>query len=344
VDDFSLPLVSAIVVNWNGGEMLGECLASLFGQTYPALEVILVDNGSSDGSWTGAKALWGERLRLWRNERNQGFAQGNNQGIREARGEWVFLLNNDAVADSQAIADLVRFAAGRPEVGMLACRVMRRDAPSFFDSAGLLVYPDGICRSRGWEEKDLGQYDRAEEVLAPNGCAAAYRRGMLDEVGLFDEAYFAYLEDLDLGMRGQLAGWRCWYVPTAVVQHRKSGTYANYSKFKAYHVERNRIWNAVKLLPPVLLLASPLFTAARYLLQGYAALTHQGLSSEFVKEYSYPELAVLLAKAYGAALWRLPEMAVERRAIARRRRVSTEEWYRILSRFRMGALELALKF
>ncbi len=207
-----------------------------------------------------------------------------------ARGAWLFLLNNDAVAAPDAIAErLMTFAADRPaEAGMLACRVVRYEEPHFFDSVGLLLYLDGVCRSRGWEEKDIGQYHRSEEVLAPHGCAGAYRKAMIDEVGPFDEAYFAYLEDLDLGMRGQLAGWRCWYVADATVRHRKSSTFGNYSTFKAYHVERNRIWNAVKLLPRFILLVSPLFTLNRYLLQGYAVATHQGLSSDFVKEYSYP--------------------------------------------------------
>jgi GT2 family glycosyltransferase len=260
-----------------------------------------------------------------------------------ARGAWMFLINNDAVAAPDTIERLMAFAAERPEAGMLACRVMRYEQPHFFDSVGLLLYPDGVCRSRGWEEKDIGQYDRPEEVLAPHGCAGAYRKAMIDEVGPFHETYFAYLEDLDLGMRGQLAGWRCWYVPDADIRHHKSSTFGNYSKFKAYHVERNRIWNAVKLLPRFILLVSPLFTLNRYLLQGYAAATHQGLPSDFVKEYSYPQLAVLLVRAYTAALMRLPEMLGKRREISRRRRISTAEWYQLISRFKLDAIELALK-
>lgn len=335
------PLVSAVVVNWNGGALLRECLASLFAQTHPDLEVILVDNGSVDGSADEARATWGDRLRVVANARNEGFARGNNQAFAVARGEWIFLLNNDAVAAPDAIARLVAFAAGKPETGMLACRVLRYEEPHFFDSAGLLLYPDGVCRSRGWEEKDLGQYDRDEEVLAPHGCAAMYRRAMLDDVGPFDERYFAYLEDLDLGMRGQLAGWRCWYVAQASVRHRKSSTAGNYSKFKAYHVERNRIWNAVKLLPRFILIVSPLFTLNRYLMQLYAAVTHRGLSGAFVQEYSYPELVVLMTRAYASALWRLPEILRARRAIPRR--ISNEEWYTLISRYKLDAIELALK-
>jgi GT2 family glycosyltransferase len=271
----SPPLVTAVVVNWNGADVLPECLESLFAQTWPRLEVILVDNGSQDGSARAAAARWGPRLAVIENAGNEGFARGNNQALQVARGEWVFLLNNDAVADPGAVEALMAAARQRPEAGMLACRVVNYDQPHYFDSVGLLFYPDGVCRSRGWEEKDLGQYDRAEAVLGPNGCAAAYRRDMLDEVGHFDESYFAYLEDLDLGLRAQLRGWGCWYVPEARVRHRKSFTAGTHSRLKAYLVERNRIWTAVKVLPPFLLLVSPLFTANRYLLQAYAAITRQ---------------------------------------------------------------------
>jgi GT2 family glycosyltransferase len=338
------PLVSAIVVNWNGGAMLDECLASLFAQTWKELEVVLVDNASSDGSAQRAVAMYGDRLRLVQNRANEGFARGNNLGFAAARGEWLFLLNNDAIAAPEAIAELMQFVAGRDDVGMLACRINRLGEPNVFDSAGLLIYPDGVCRPRGWQEKDLGQYDRAEPVLAPHGCACAYRRSMIDDVGAFDEAYFCYLEDLDLGMRGQLGAWHCWYVPTARVLHRKSATAGNYSKFKAYHVERNRIWNAVKLLPRFILVMSPLFTMNRYLMQGYAAATHSGLSAEFVKEYSWWQLLLVLIRAYLAASWRLPAMLIARRRLTKRRRITTRQWYELISRYKLDAIELALKY
>ena len=340
----SQPLVTAVVVNLNGERFLRECLDSLFAQTWPALEVILVDNGSTDGSAQQASEHYGERLAVISNTCNVGFARGNNQAFDLAKGEWIFLLNNDAIADDHAIEELMEFVGQKPEVGMMACRVVRHEQPNFFDSVGLLLYPDGVCRPRGWQEKDTGQYDEPEEVLAPHGCAAAYRKTMLDDIGTFDELYFCYMEDLDLGMRGQLANWKCWYVPTSRIRHQKSTTAGNYSKFKAYHVERNRIWNAVKLLPRFLLLVSPLFTINRYLMQGYAAATHQGLSEEFVKEYSYFQLVGLLFRAYASALFRLPRMLKSRRAISRKRRISTADWYQLVSRFKLDAIELALKY
>ncbi len=278
-----------------------------------------------------------------RNPTNQGFAGGNNRGFEIAKGDWFFLLNSDAAADPDAIARLTEFVADKPDVGSLACRVVVMDEPNVFDSAGLLVYPDGVCRPRGWEEKDMGQFDQPDEVIAPHGCAALLRRSMLDEVGAFDEAYFCYLEDLDLGMRGQLCGWKCWYVPAARVRHRKSSTAGNYSKFKAYHVERNRIWNVVKLMPRFIVFVSPFFTLNRYLLQAYAVRTHRGASGEFMKEYSWFQLMFVMLRAYSAAFWRLPAMLRERRRITTMRKLSTEEWYRLISRFKLDAIELALK-
>ena len=338
------PLVSAIIVNWNGGAMLRDALGSLFAQTWPALEVILVDNGSTDGSAEQAERCFGKRLLVIRNAKNEGFARGNNIGFKAAKGDWLFLLNSDAVCEPDVIAELMQFVADKADVGQLACRVVRAAEPNFFDSTGLLLYPDGVCRSRGWQEKNLGQYDRAEEVLAPHGCACALRKGMLDRIGGFDEDFFCYLEDLDLGMRGQLAGWKCWYVPDAAVRHKKSATAGNYSVFKAYHVERNRLYCLWKWMPRFLVFVSPLFTLNRYAMQAYAVHTHQGLSAEFVKEYSTARLFVLLIQARVAALCRLPRMLAKRRQIRNSRTISVREWYGLISRFKLDAIELALKF
>jgi len=337
------PLVSAIVVNWNGGAMLQDALASLLAQRWPSLEVILVDNGSTDGSADAAERRYGDRLVVVRNARNEGFARGNNLGIAAAKGDWMFLLNSDAVCDPNTIEELMQFVEDKPDVGQLACRVLQADRPIFFDSVGLLLYPDGVCRSRGWEEKDLGQYDRAEEVIAPHGCACALRKVMLEHVGGFDEDFFCYLEDMDLGVRGRLAGWTCWYVPTTRVLHRKSVTAGNYSTFKAFHVERNRIYCLWKWMPRFLLFISPLFTLNRYAMQAYAAYTRQGASSVILKEYSTLRLMALLVQARAAAWSRLPRMMAKRRQIQRTRRIGVREWYDLVSRFKLDAIELALK-
>jgi GT2 family glycosyltransferase len=345
-------LISVVVVNLDGGEMLNESLESVFAQTWPNVEVILVDNASSDDSMEQAQARFGDRLVTIHNDRNNGFAKGNNQAFAVAEGEWVFLLNNDAVMEPTALEELMKFLDGDAarsnedggKIGMLACRVLRYGETNYFDSAGLLLYPDGVCRPRGWAEKDLGQFDRPDEVIAPHGCAAMLEKSMLDDLGGFDERFFAYLEDFDLGMRAQLCGWKCWYVPTAIVSHRKSALFGNYSKFKAYHVERNRIYCAVKLLPRFILFVSPLFTLNRYLMQFYAARTQAGLSADFMKEYSFFQLAWILTRAYCSAFSRLPSLIRDRHRLSKMRTLTTREWYDLISRFKLDAIELALKF
>lgn len=344
-DDYNgrrVPRVTVIVLNWNGAELLGDCLRSVKNQDFRDFEAIVVDNGSTDGSADLVEREFPE-LGLVRLPENTGFCHGNNVGMRAATGDLVVLLNNDAELAPSFLTRLVDAADLEPDVGMFATRILMHDRRNVFDSTGLLVYPDGICRSRGWLEKDVGQYDVADEVLGPNGCAAAYRRAMLDDVGLFDERYFAYLEDLDLAFRGQLRGWRCRYVPDAICYHKKSITSGYHSAFKAFLVERNRIWNAVKLFPLRLLLLSPFYTFARYLAQGFATATGKGISSSFVRDYSRLELAGILVRAYVSALAALPAMWRERQRIQRNRRLGALAVFMLMKRYRLPALELAFK-
>lgn len=334
--------VSIIVLNWNGADLLRGCLRSVMEQDYDDYELIVVDNGSSDDSCAMVEAEF-PSAKLLRQEQNLGFCEGNNIAIEEASGELIVLLNNDAEVDRKFLVNIDEAASLEPHVGMFATRIMMYDRRNVFDSTGLLVYPDGICRSRGWLEKDVGQYDQADEVLGPNGCAAAYRRSMLADVGVFDQRYFAYLEDLDLAFRGQLRGWSCRYVPDAVVYHKKSMTSGYHSALKAYLVERNRIWNAVKLFPLRLLLLSPFYTLARYLAQGFATASGRGISSEFRRDYSRLTLFGILLRSYFAALRVLPELWVERREIQARRRLGALAVYMLMKKYRLPVLELAFK-
>lgn len=337
-----MPRISVLVLNWNGRELLRACLQSLRVQTHRDFEVVVVDNGSTDDSASMVSREFPE-ARLVALPSNTGFCGGNNRAYAEARGDLVVLLNNDAEVREDFLEKMAAAADLDADFGMFAADIRMYDRREVFDSTGLLVYPDGICRSRGWLEKDVGQYDRADEVLAPNGCAAMYRRSMIEDVGLFDEAYFAYLEDLDLGLRGQLRGWRCRYVPDALVYHKKSMTSGYHSAFKAFLVERNRIWNAVRLLPLRLLLLSPLWTVARYLAQGFAAASGRGMSGRFSRDYSRTRLLAILLRAYAAAIVRLPEVWRQRGLIQSRRKLGALAVYTLLRRHRLPLLELAFK-
>jgi len=230
--------VSIIVVNWNGKHLLPDCLASLRAQTFTDFEVIVVDNDSTDGSSYGKRDGINEVIFL---PKNVGFAGGNNAGIVESRAKYVALLNNDARVGRNWLAELVATAEQHPDVGMFASKIIRTDGK--IDSAGCTVYPDGIgvCRGRGGSG-----YDQQDYVAFPSGCAAMYRRDMLDQIGLFDERFFMYCEDTDLGLRAQKAGWKCLYVPTARVEHLYSQSTGAYSLKKLFYIERNRLFVVLK--------------------------------------------------------------------------------------------------
>ncbi len=338
----TMPRVSVIILNWNGCDLLEACLGSLREQDYEDFETIVVDNGSSDESLRMLEST-AASCRLIRNEDNRGFCEGNNQGFRASTSELVVMLNNDVEVAPDFLSRLTAAADLDPEFGMFAARVMMYDRPEVFDSTGLLVYPDGVCRSRGWLEQDEGQFDESDECLGPNGCAAMYRRAMLEDVGVFDERYFAYLEDLDLAFRGQLRGWRCRYVADAVAYHKKSMTSGYHSAFKAFLVERNRIWNAFKLFPRRILLLSPFYTLARYAAQGYAAVTGQGITKGFTRDYSRARLSAILLRAYVSALRGLPGILADRRRVQERRRLGALAVYALMRRYRLPLRDLAFK-
>ena len=236
----TIPVVSAIVVNFNGGAMLQDALASLFAQTWTALEVIVVDNASTDGSLEQAERRFGDKLIVIRNSKNEGFARGNNIGFAAARGDWVFLLNPDAICDPDVIAELMGFVSDKPDVGQLACRVVRADQPHFLIPSGCSCIRTA---SRGREDgrKGPGQCDRAEEVLAPHGCACALRKSMLEGSADSTRISSATLKTSIWACGGNLRPGNAVRADDAR-SPREVGVGGNYSVFKAYHVERNRLY------------------------------------------------------------------------------------------------------
>ena len=259
--------ISVVVVNWNRAAMLRECLQSLEkqvdGDGEPLeLEVIVVDNGSTDGSAAMVESEF-PGVVLRRNGKNLGYCEANNQGIGMARGELIALLNNDAAAEPQWIQQLQAAFGVSADVGMAASKIVTWEDPGRIDKAGHLIFPDGQNRGRGTGERDLGQYDKQEEVLWPDGCAAMYRKAMLERIGGFDEDLFAYGDDAELGLRARIAGWRCVYMPGAVVRHRRGSTLGQGNPERVRLIERNRILLAAKLFPWSLLIWNPLFFGLR---------------------------------------------------------------------------------
>ncbi|HSP96715.1 MAG TPA: glycosyltransferase family 2 protein [Candidatus Dormibacteraeota bacterium] len=340
--DAAVPL-SVLVVNWNGREHLEVCLGSLRRQTLPGVEIVLIDNGSSDDSLALVRERFGDAVRIVALAENRGYAGGLNAGIAAARGRYLMPLNSDTELAPECCARLVAAADAQPTTGMFAPKILEFAERGRLDNVGHRLYPDGLSRGRGRLELDRGQYDAEEEIVLPSGCAVLLRRAMLADVGLFDEDLFAYCDDTDLGLRARLAGWRCRAVPSAVVYHKYSAASAAYSPLKAFLVERNRAWVAIKCLPAPLLLVSPLFTVARLGAQAWGALTHRGAAGRFAATHSPLALIAVLLRAYAAALAGLPATWRKRRAIQRRRRVSAWEPVNWLRRWGMGVREVALK-
>lgn len=341
-------LITVVIVNWNGRRFLDDCLSSIFDaveKAGEAVEVVFVDNGSTDGSVEFVRERF-PSVRVVENRENLGFARANNQGIDAARGRFVLTLNNDTEVADNFFIELVRAVGAAPEeTGMWAVKILSMADHTEIDSVGgLLIYPDGLARGRGRGERDTGQFDDAVEVFMPSACAGLYSKEMLDRIGGFDDDFFAYCEDTDLGLRARVAGYGTMSVPGAKVYHHYSGTSGKYTPFKAFLVERNHLWAAVKNLPLPVLMLLPYHTVRRYAVQVYGILTGRGSGGRFVEDFSKPRLALVLAKAWLSALRGLPRMLARRRRIQKElRKASTAEVEAWFDTFGITAEELVLK-
>ncbi|MBI4683933.1 MAG: glycosyltransferase family 2 protein [Nitrospirae bacterium] len=339
-----MPLVSVIILNYNGRDYIEECLNSVFDQTYKSIEIIVVDNASKDGSKEILKDKYRSKIKLIENPANLGFAEGNNVGLKNASGEFIALLNNDAIANKRWLEELISgFQRCDASFGMWASKILFYDDQRMIDTAGHLIYPDGLNRGRGKGEIDIGQYDKEEEVFFPSGCAALYRKNMLDEIGFFDPDFFAYGDDTDVGLKARLSGWKCLYMPGAVVYHHSSATAGRYSPMKAYLVERNRVWILIKYFPLRYILLSPFYTGLRWILQLYGAISGTGAAGRFTGEYSLLKLAIVFLRAYIDAIKGLAKMIKKRIRMRKIKKMNSGDFSLWLKRFKIGAVEIALR-
>lgn len=337
------PFFSVIVLNWNGRHLLEECLESVHSQTFRDFETIVVDNGSTDGSLDLLQERWDGQIGVVALPANCGFAGGNNAGIRVAGGRFMVLLNNDTAVDPGWLHALHSAALRHPRAGMFTPKILNYFRRDEIDNTGHLIYPDGLARGRHRLEKDDGRFDGEEEVLWPSGCAGVYKKEMLDEIGLLDESFFAYGEDVDLGLRARWAGWKCYYVPDAVVFHQYSATAGGYSPQKVYLVERNRFWILLKNFPVREIVLSPFWTGYRYWMHLVGAISGRGASGKFKKEFSLARLLLTIGKAKMAAVVGSRRVLQERRKIKMFRRISEASFRDLLRMFRISAREVALK-
>ena len=336
------PAISVIVVNWKRDALLANALASLTKQTMPA-EIIVVDNESSNESSGRAHPLSEvfPDVRWIFNPRNEGFCRANNQGIAVARGEFIALLNNDAEADPHWL-EALHSCFRAQDVGMAASKITLYADHRIIDKTGHLIYPDGQNRGRGTGQTDCGQFDREEETLWPDGCAAMYRRSMLAEIGGFDEILFAYGDDAELGLRARIAGWRCIYTPRAVVRHHRELT-GRASWRRIALIERNRVLLAVRHFPPGLLWRNGYYYALRIASGIWAASRGAGETGLF------PGIGGKLRILWGLiagdfrALTMLPRTLRKRAAARGLRKLTSREIHSLILRNRISLRELSTK-
>lgn len=243
----SSPPISVIILNWNGRKLLQACLQSLGNQTEADFETIVVDNGSHDGSAQWLHHQW-PNVRLLALTHNRGFSGGVNAGLHVARGEYLVLLNNDASPTPDFIAQLIAPLRSDPAVGASAGVMTFAHQPQQIASAGMCIYRDGVALD-DWSLQAVAALPAdPTPVWGASGGAVAYRRAALSTIGIFDEGYFAYLEDVDLAWRLRLHGWETMLAPLAQARHVYSATGGEGSPFKDWLVARNRwrvIWRCV---------------------------------------------------------------------------------------------------
>jgi len=299
--------IAVVVVNWNGAHLLRTCLGSLRRQTFADFETILVDNGSTDGSLALVAEEFPE-VRVLRLAENLGLAGGTNAGIAVTDAPIIATLNNDTEADPRWLAELHSALMTHPEAGSAASKLLLFDRRDVIHSAGDFYGLDGIPGNRGVWQHDNGNYARPELIFGACAGAAAYRRQMLEDVGLFEDNFFMYCEDVDLAFRSQLLGYRCVYVPTAVVYHMLSATGGG--PIASYYCGRNFLRVIARDMPgPLLGRVWPRIVAAQL-----------RIAAESLWHIREPAARAKLRGQFDG-LCELPRLLGERRAIQRRRRV-----------------------
>jgi GT2 family glycosyltransferase len=309
----SAPAVAVVAVNWNGRPDCEGLLGSIRAQSLAPAEMVVVDNGSQDGSreWFQAQA----DVQVISNSSNLGFAAAVNQGLRATGAAYVLLCNLDVTLDPEFLSAAVARAESAADIGSVGGRLRGAGGgQSRLDSTGHVLYRSGWVSNRDQGAPDDGRRQRAEEVFGVSAAAALYRRQMLEDVALDGEVlcedFFAYLEDVDLDWRARWRGWRSWYEPAATAAHRRGGTGLHATSAIERHVVANRISVWVRNAPPDWLGGGHLASAATLfaLRTGRAALRHPAASA-----------------GAADALRRLPQSRRERQLIVGRRRVDPSE-------------------
>jgi GT2 family glycosyltransferase len=321
--------VTVIIPTLAADRALEDCLASLNAQTLAGRDVIVVSNGSPI-----TRPL--QAARILNPGRNLGYGGAINLGVSQSDSPYILALNDDTVADPRLLERLVAAMEQRYEIGMCAPQILL-DGQNAIDSTGMAIAPDGTSKQRSHGRQPAAGRDPSHALL-PSGCAALYRRAMLDETGPFAEEFFLYCEDTDLGLRARWKAWECVYVPEAIVVHKYSHSTGGASALKAYYVERNRIFLVIRNFPLAQLLASPWHTAIRYFWHWRWMHSGRGKAAAYEGTES---LALIAFRAWRDGLLALPRLWRERHQIRQGSRLSAKQFAKLLRTYRITSREVA---
>lgn len=331
--------VSVAIVTFNSESVIEDCLRSLLLQRYKNFEILIYDNSSGDDTCGMIERLNIPFLRLVKGRFNRGFGFGLNRLVEIAGGEIIASLNPDTKVDENWIGEAIRHFEDK-QVGMVSSRVVFKGSPDLLDSAGHLLYPDGLNRGRGHNKRFSQEFANVEEVAFPSGSAGFYRKDIYLKLGGVDESLFLFGDDTDIGLKFQLSGYKCIYEPNSIVFHEYSHSTGKYSDLKAYFVERNRIKILLKYFPEDLIVKSLYYTLKRVLYHNLSALIDKGSTARYLKSGSIIRLYTLMFRAYVDALLDLPLIMKERREI--KKRVNSNLIRELLKRHSISAREIAL--
>ncbi|MFA5986240.1 MAG: glycosyltransferase family 2 protein [Parcubacteria group bacterium] len=313
-----------VIVNYNRKELLAQCLLSLRNAQPCEHAVFVVDNGSADGSIAMVQNAFPEVLVIDMGY-NAGFCKANNVGIQTAidhGAQNIILLNNDTEVDPAFITELVARVDKKDHVEMVAPKILMYANKSVIDSAGLVITPDGMAINR-LMDKTSSEANDACEVFCPAGAAALFSTRLLNDIKqegmFFDEEYAYYLEDLDMGWRARLRGWKCQYNPRSIVYHHKNATSGGYSKFIAFHTNRNLFYNIIKNYPGCFFWKAIFLSVIRYPYLLTLSMRGTGVVKRFQKNVSAVDLACVTLRGFWDVIKNMRALCRKRRYIQRRR-------------------------
>jgi len=317
IKESQLTSVTVLIINWNSGELLAKCLKHLMAQTVQPINVQVIDNSSSDASF-GAVNLY-ENVSLHTSDTNLGFAAGNNLAISRCDSELVALLNPDAFPEPEWLENLLIAASSNPDVAAFGSRQLDQSNPEYLDGIGDRYHISGLAWREGHGVRDIPSDLIQRDIFSPCAAAALYRRQAVVDVGGFDEDFFCYIEDVDLGFRLRLAGYKAMYVPDAIVHHVGSATTGgHHSDFSVYHGHRNLVWAYVKNMPGILFWALlPLHILMNFCVVVLFAIRGQ---------------TMVILRAKWGALKGVPKAWRKRKKIQSDRKATISDIWRVLNR------------